>query len=215
MRTLHQADAGALEAAVAALRDGEVVVVPTDTVYGIAALPDVDGAAHRIYLAKDRPGHLHLPVLAASLDQVRALGVELTAAATTLAARWWPGPLTLALGFSAAQARPRWLAERDEVAVRIPQNDFLLGLLRVTGPLLVTSANRHGAPTPLSAEVAGRQLAPHVHLAIDAGTLDSSPSTLVNVRSPVAEVEREGAIPRSAVTAALGEVPVRGPGHGA
>ena len=90
------------------------------------------------------------------------------------------------------------------MAVRIPANDFLLALMHATGPLLVTSANRHGAATPLSAEEAGRQLAPHVHLAIDAGTLDSSPSTLVNVRSPVADVEREGAIPRREVAAALG-----------
>jgi L-threonylcarbamoyladenylate synthase len=204
MRTLHQSDASALEAAVFALRAGEVIVVPTDTVYGIAALPDVEGAAHRIYLAKDRPAHLQLPVLAASLDQVHALGVAFTAAATTLAGRWWPGPLTLAFGFSSAAARPQWLAGRDEVAVRIPQNDFLLALLRATGPLLVTSANRHGAPTPPSAQEAGQQLAAHVNLAIDAGVLDASPSTLVNVRSPVAAVEREGAISRGAVASALG-----------
>jgi L-threonylcarbamoyladenylate synthase len=211
MRTLHETDAGALAAAAAALRDGGIVVVPTDTVYGIAALPDVDGASYRIYLAKGRPGHLHLPVLAASLDQVHGLGVEFTAAATTLATRWWPGPLTLVFGFSSLSTRPQWLAGRDEVAVRIPQNDFLLALLRDTGPLLVSSANRHGAATPLSAEDAGQQLAPHVDLAIDAGILDSSPSTLVNVRSPVTEVEREGAIPRRAVASVLGVAP----GHGA
>jgi L-threonylcarbamoyladenylate synthase len=204
MRTLQETDASALYAAAVALRAGEVIVVPTDTVYGIAALPDVQGAAHRIYLAKDRPAHLQLPVLAASLDQIHALGVEFTAAATVLATRWWPGPLTLAFGFSTAATRPPWLAARDEVAVRIPQNDFLLALLRTTGPLLVTSANRHGAPTPASAQEAGQQLAPHVDLAIDAGELDASPSTLVNVHSPVAEVEREGAISRRAVASALG-----------
>ena len=185
-------------------------MVPTDTVYGIAALPDVDGAAGRIYVAKGRPGHLQLPVLAASLEQVHGLGVAFTPAATALAARWWPGPLTLAFGFSAASIRPHWLTEREEVAVRIPQNDFLLALLRATGPLLVTSANRHGAATPPSAEEAARQLAPQVDLAIDAGTLDSSPSTLVNVRSLVADVEREGAIPRAEVDSALGVAPGRG-----
>jgi L-threonylcarbamoyladenylate synthase len=211
MRTLRQTDAGALEAAVVALRAGAVIVVPTDTVYGIAALPDVEGAAHRVYLAKDRPDHLQLPVLAASLDQVHELGVEFSPSATTLATRWWPGPLTLAFGFSARSNRPQWLAARDEVAVRIPRNDFLLALMGATGPLLVTSANRHGAATPPSAEEAGAQLAPHVDLAIDAGILDSSPSTLVNVRSPVAEVEREGAITRHEIASALGVAS----GHGA
>jgi L-threonylcarbamoyladenylate synthase len=207
MRTLHVHDADALTAAVAALRAGGVVVVPTDTVYGLAALPDMQPAVDRIYLAKDRPDHLHLPVLAGSLDQVRRLGVEYTAAATTLAAQWWPGPLTLVFGFSEKALRPPWLAGRDEVAVRIPQNDFLLTLLAATGVLVVTSANRHGETTPVSAPEAGRRLAPHVELVIDAGTLDSSPSTLVNVRSGRHEIEREGAIPRDAVAAALEHSP--------
>jgi L-threonylcarbamoyladenylate synthase len=207
MRTLHVHDADALTAAVAALRAGGVVVVPTDTVYGLAALPDMQRAVDRIYLAKDRPDHLHLPVLAGSLDQVRRLGVEFTAAATTLAARWWPGPLTLVFGFSEKPTRPQWLADRDEVAVRIPQNDFLLTLLQATGVLMVTSANRHGETTPVSAPEAGRRLAPHVDLVIDAGTLDSSPSTLVNVHSRRPEIEREGVIPRHAVASALEHSP--------
>ncbi len=207
MRTLRVEDAAALTEAAAVLRAGGVVVVPTDTVYGLAALPDAPRAVERIYLAKDRPDHLHLPVLAGSLDHVRRLGVEFTAAATTLAARWWPGPLTLAFGFSEQATRPPWLADRDEVAVRIPQNDFLLTLLGDTGVLVVTSANRHGEPTPVSAPEASRRLAPHVDLVIDAGTLESSPSTLVNVHTGRPEVEREGAIPRRAVVAALEHSP--------
>ncbi len=205
MRTLHPQDAGALESAVTALRAGEVIVVPTDTVYGIAALPDAAEAVQRIYVAKDRPEGLHLPVLAASLDDVLALGVEFTAAASVLAARWWPGPLTLAFGFAPDAARPLWLAGRDEVAVRIPNNDFLLALMRRTGVMVVTSANRHGEITPASAEEAGRQLSPHVNLVVDAGTLDSSPSTLVNVSSVVAKVEREGAIGHHEVATALAD----------
>jgi L-threonylcarbamoyladenylate synthase len=205
MRTLHSQDAGSLEAAAAALRAGNVIVVPTDTVYGIAALPDAEEAVQRIYVAKDRPEGMHLPVLAASLDDVHGLGVEFTPAATALAARWWPGPLTLAFGFSAGAARPRWLAGRDEVAVRIPAHDFLLGLMHLTGVLVVTSANRHGETTPASAAEAGAQLSPHVTLVIDAGTLDSSPSTLVNVSSVAAQVEREGAIGRNEVAAVLAD----------
>jgi L-threonylcarbamoyladenylate synthase len=207
MRTLQVHDAEALTAAVAALRAGGVVVVPTDTVYGLAALPDMQRAVDRIYQAKDRPDHLHLPVLAGSLDQVRRLGVEFTAAATTLAARWWPGPLTLVFGFLEKATRPQWLADRDEVAVRIPQNEFLLMLLQATGVLMVTSANSHRETTPVSAPEAGRRLAPHVELVIDAGTLDSSPSTLVNVHSGRPEIEREGAIPRHAVASALEHSP--------
>ena len=148
MRTLHVTDERALTIAAATLRAGEVIVVPTDTVYGLAALPDDAGAVRRIYLTKDRPDQMQLPVLAATIDQVRLLGVEFPQEAATLSSRWWPGPLTMVLGFSATTARPRWLDDREEVAVRIPDNEFLLALMRATGALVVTSANRHGASTP-------------------------------------------------------------------
>jgi L-threonylcarbamoyladenylate synthase len=203
MRTLHVTDERALTVAVTTLRAGGVIVVPTDTVYGLAALPGDSGAVQRIYLAKGRPDRLHLPVLAATLDQVRQLGVEFPNEAATLSTRWWPGPLTMAFGLSASTARPHWLVDREEVAVRIPDNEFLLALMRTTGVLVVTSANRHGAITPPSAEDAGSLLAPHVSLVIDGGPLDSVPSTLVNVRLHPPVVEREGAIAERAIAAAL------------
>ena len=105
----------------------------------------------RCIRAKGRPEGMHLPVLAAVVEQVRALGVAFTPAARVLARRWWPGPLTLAFGFDPASERPAWLAGRDEVAVRIPDHDFLRSLLARTGVLVVTSANPHGAPTPRTA----------------------------------------------------------------
>jgi len=203
VQTLHVSDEGALPAAVAALRAGEVIVVPTDTVYGLAALPEEAEAVRRVYLAKGRPGGMALPVLAASVDQVRQLGVDFGPDATRLAARWWPGPLTMAFGFSGSSWRPAWLAGRDEVAVRIPDQPFLLALIRTIGVVLVTSANPHGAPTPSSADEAGRLLAPHVPLGIDAGPLDSSPSTLINLRARPAVIEREGALSRSDLTTLL------------
>jgi L-threonylcarbamoyladenylate synthase len=203
MRTLHADDDDALGAAANALRAGEVVLVPTDTVYGLAAMPDRAEAVQRIYLAKNRPTHLPLPVLAASLEQVRQLGVEFPDAATILSAQWWPGPLTMAFGLPTSSTRPQWLIGREEVAVRIPAHDFLLALMREVGVLMVTSANRHGEPTSPSAGEAGAQVAPHVDLVIDAGTLTAVPSTLVNVRSPVAVVEREGSITKEAIADAL------------
>jgi L-threonylcarbamoyladenylate synthase len=87
----------------------------------------------------------------------------------------------------------------------VPQHPFLLALLESTGVLLVTSANRHGAPTPASATDAAEGLAPHVTLAIDGGPLDATPSTLVNVHLRSATVEREGAIPRAAIVATLAD----------
>ena len=130
------------------LLQGGVAVVPTDTVYGLAARPAEVDAVRTIYRLKGRPEGMHLPVLAATVDQVRSLGVAFTPAAEALARRWWPGPLTLAFGFDPQRDRPDWLQGRTEVAVRIPAHDFLRAVLGQTGVLVVTSANPHGAPTP-------------------------------------------------------------------
>ncbi|HEY2214903.1 MAG TPA: L-threonylcarbamoyladenylate synthase [Acidimicrobiales bacterium] len=206
MRTLHMDDDGVLEAATSSLRAGEVIVVPTDTVYGVAVLPTLPAAVDGIYAAKDRPKTHHLPVMAGSLGQVATLGVHLDQKAKALAEKWWPGPLTLVMGFDEHEQRPDWLQDREEVAIRIPDHSFLLSLLRRTGPLLVTSANQHGSATPPTAEQAAEELGGWVSLMVDGGTLQTVPSTLVNVRSAAAVVEREGAIARQDVAAVLDRV---------
>jgi L-threonylcarbamoyladenylate synthase len=203
---VHTDEDGA-RAAADTLQRGGVVVVPTDTVYGLAVRPEPGDAVQAVYRAKGRPEGMQLPVLAASLDQVRALGVDVTDAAGALAARWWPGPLTLAFGFDAGAARPDWLTGRDEVAVRIPDHPFLRGLLRATGVLLVTSANPHGAPTARVAGDVAASLGEAVDLIVDGGVLTEVPSTLVNVRDEQAVVEREGVIPRAEIDAALAGLP--------
>jgi L-threonylcarbamoyladenylate synthase len=204
MRMVRADDEGARIAA-EVLRAGGVAVVPTDTVYGLAARPDDVDAVRAIYRAKGRPEGMHLPVLAASVEQVRALGVTFTPEADTLARRWWPGPLTLAFGFATDGVRPPWLDGRTEVAVRIPDHDFLRGLLESTGALVVTSANPHGAPTPRTAEDVTTGLGSSVDLVVDDGPLRDVPSTLVNVHDVHSVVEREGAIPRDVISAALEE----------
>jgi L-threonylcarbamoyladenylate synthase len=203
MQTLHMDDDGVLEVATSSLRAGEVIVVPTDTVYGVAVLPTLPAAVEGIYAAKDRPRSQHLPVMAGSLEQVAALGVHLDHTAKTLAEKWWPGPLTLVMGFDEDEPRPDWLHGREEVAVRIPDHSFLLSLLQRTGPLLVTSANQHGSATPPTADQAAEELGGWVSLMVDGGTLQTVPSTLVNVRNAAAVVEREGSIALQDVEAVL------------
>ncbi len=207
MRVVHADDAGADEAA-SALAAGRVVVLPTDTVYGLAARPDCADAVRAVFRAKGRPEGLPLPILAADEPQVRALGVDFTPVATALARRWWPGPLTLAFGFGSegAPAPPGWLLGRDEVAVRVPDHGFLRHLLARTGVLAVTSANPHGAPTLLDAAAVAAALGAAVDLVVDGGRLHDVPSTLVNVRGSEPIVEREGAITAVAVRALLAEV---------
>ena len=202
MRIVPADDEGARLAA-EVLGDGGLVVVPTDTVYGLAVRPDDVDAVRAVYRVKSRPEGMHLPVLAASLAQVRALGVAFPAGADALARRWWPGPLTLAFGFQQELDRPAWLAGREEVAVRIPAHDFLRSLLERTGVLVVTSANSHGSPTPRSAQDVADGLGPSVDLVVDGGQLEDVPSTLVNVHGTEPVVEREGAISRVDVASAL------------
>jgi L-threonylcarbamoyladenylate synthase len=205
-RLVRDDDSGLRDVA-ASLLGGGVAVVPTDTVYGLAARPDDAMAVQVIYRMKDRPDGMHLPVLAASEDQVRALGVAFTPAASVLARRWWPGPLTMAFGFEPHHDRPEWLEGRVEVAVRIPDHAFLRALLEETGVLVVSSANRHGAPTPRTVQDVVRDVASSVDLVVDGGTLQDIPSTLVNVSGREPSVEREGAIARHAIAGALREVP--------
>jgi L-threonylcarbamoyladenylate synthase len=204
MRVLR-ADAEGRRVTAEWLLQGGVAVVPTDTVYGLAARPDQVDATHAIYRMKGRPEGMHLPVLAASVAQVRGLGVAFTPGAEALARRWWPGPLTMAFGFEPQVERPPWLEGRDEVAVRIPDHDFLRGLLEQTGVLVVTSANPHGSPTPRAAGDVVRALGSSVELVVDGGTLHDVPSTLVNVNGAEPSVEREGALPRRAIADALEE----------
>jgi L-threonylcarbamoyladenylate synthase len=202
-RLLQAHDPDAVDAAAAELGDGQVIVVPTDTVYGLAARPDKPDAVQAIYRAKGRPDGLPLPVLAASLGQVRQLGVELSASAVALAERWWPGPLTMALGFAPGAARPPWLDGRDEVAVRIPDHPYLRALMTATGVLLVTSANSHGEPTPVAAAQAAASVGSTVRLVIDGGLLTEVPSTLVNTRAKPVVVERVGVISAEQIAASV------------
>ena len=200
-----RADAEGEHVTVEWLLQGGVAVVPTDTVYGLAARPVEVAAVRTIYRLKGRPHGMHLPVLAASVDQVRELGVAFTPGAEALARRWWPGPLTLAFGFDPQLDRPDWLQGRAEVAVRVPAHDFLRAVLEQTGVLVVTSANPHGAPTPRTAHEVAGTLGAAVELVVDDGELQDVPSTLVNVNGPAPSVEREGAIARRIIADALQE----------
>jgi L-threonylcarbamoyladenylate synthase len=176
-------DSEALDAAEAALRAGATIVLPTDTVYGLAALASSTDAVARIYELKDRPP-LPIPVLVDSLEQARAL-VATTDAAERIARTFWPGPLTIVL--------PRRDA-RGTLGVRCPDHDFVRSLAARVGPLAVTSANRHGVPTPRSASEAAASLAGDVALVIDGGNCDGVSSTVVDATGPDLVMIRVGPI---------------------
>jgi L-threonylcarbamoyladenylate synthase len=181
------------------LGNGGVVLLPTDTVYGLAVSPEFDESIDRLFALKRRPRNVNLPIMVASDAELEPLGFEVSESARRLLrSPLIPGSLTLAMGFS-SDYRPAWLAARDEAAVRIPNDERLLSVLRQTGPLLVTSANAHTAETPDNVADILAQLDGAPDLTIDGGTLRTTASTLVNCRVDPPRIERIGVVPESEV----------------
>lgn len=194
----------AVEKIASVLLQGGVVLLPTDTVYGLAVSPLHPAGVDKLYALKQRPRHLQLPIMVADVAAMEQLGVHINAPARRLLeSHFIPGALTIAIGFVDQPLVP-WLEGRDEVAIRIPNDEQLLAVLRATGPLLVTSANASGvAETP--AEVADilAQLHGAPDWVVDGGTITTIPSTLVNCRIDPPVIEREGVVPAAEIAAIL------------
>lgn len=180
------------------LRGGRLVVVPTDTVYGLAADAFNAFATAMVFQAKGRARTLPLPVLVGRPRQAWALCAHVPDAATDLAAAFWPGPLTLVL--PEAEGMPWDLGEsRGSVALRMPLQEDLLWLLETVGPLAVTSANVTGRPTPREVSGIAEELGHAVSLYLDAGPAPGEvPSTVVDLTG-APRITREGALPAADV----------------
>ena len=202
---LTRTDPGeALAAAEQALDRGELVVLPTDTVYGLAARPDAAGATHLLFEAKRRPRDLTLPVLVHDRPTAESVAA-FDHRARVLADRFWPGGLTIVL--PRARAARGWeLGEESEsIGVRVPAHDVALEVLERAGPLAVTSANRSGEPTPVECEGVQAALGDAVAVYLCAGRREGQPSTLVDLTDREVRILRRGAIGAADVEAALRE----------
>lgn len=174
--------------AVAAIQRGEIVVLPTDTVYGVGARPETAAA---IFDLKSRPRDKALPVLGSDVVQLGEVA-ELDDSARALAAEHWPGPLTLVVRRNPAFTADLGGIDDGTVAIRVPAHPIALEVLRATGPLAVTSANLSGEPPATTYEDACA-LAPEL-VCLDGGTCGGLPSTVLSlVGEP--RILREGALP--------------------
>lgn len=192
---LLPADApGAVEEAANALARGELVAFPTDTVYGLAAGHD---HLRKLYVAKDRPKDKRIPVLLSDASNLDASAM-VTPAARALAARFWPGPLSLVL------VAPR----RGTIAFRVPANDVARRLIAASGGgLPVTSANRSGRPDSTTAAEVMEQLDGRVAIVLDGGTCAvGRPSTVVDCSTEPITILRVGAISAALIEEALAGV---------
>jgi len=184
-----------IAAAGRAVQRGRLVVVPTDTVYGIAADAFNADAVAALLAAKGRGRQMPPPVLVSAKTTLEALASGIPDWARALADELWPGPLTLVLH---QQTSLQWdLGEtRGTVAVRMPDHDVTLELLSRTGPLAVSSANRTGLPAALDADGADKMLGERVRVILDAGpTPGPVPSTIVDCTTDTGRVLRRGAMP--------------------
>ena len=182
----------AIAVAVDALRQGDIIGVPTDTVYGLAADPWHSGASDRLFLVKGRPRSVELPVFVGGHDQALELTEALPEAAQRLMAEFWPGPLTIVLPRRADLAAD--LGEDDAtIGLRCPDHPVPLALCRQFGPYATTSANRHGQPPVTDPEHLARDL-PGVELVLDAGPCCGEPSTVVDATGETPKLLRAGTI---------------------
>lgn len=188
------------------LHAGGVVLLSTDTVYGLAALPTERKAIDKIYTLKGRPTSMNLPIMVAEVRDLIALGLDIDTNATKLfGSTLVPGAITFILGFKTIGIRPSWLERREEVAVRIPNNSLLLSVLKKTGPLLVTSANKHGSfYSPNKVSEILKELNGEPDLIIEDGEGEEIPSTIINCRHTPPLIERSGLIPIETINEILG-----------
>ena len=187
--------AAGIDAAVAAARAGELIVLPTDTVYGIGADAFTPGAVTTMLAAKGRGRNMPPPVLVGTARAAAALVDDLGAFGQDLIDEFWPGALTLV--FRASPTLMWDLGDtKGTVALRMPLHAVALDILKRTGPLATSSANRTGQPSATTADEAQQQLGEAVSVYLDDGPSPSQvPSTILDLTGTIPKVLRVGAIP--------------------
>lgn len=192
-----------IAAAAAAIRRGELVVLPTDTVYGIGCDAFDPAAVTAVLAAKARGRDLPPPVLIPTARTAQGLATEIPDYARRLMERFWPGPLTLVLK---AHTSLQWdLGDTNgTVALRMPADEIALQLLADVGPMAVTSANSTGSPPARTADEAITMLSDSVAVFLDGGPVSSDgPSTIIDCTGRTPATLRDGALPQHVIDAAL------------
>ncbi|GIH74760.1 L-threonylcarbamoyladenylate synthase [Planobispora longispora] len=201
----EQRAAGLTDAA-SAVRQGELVVLPTDTVYGIGGDAFTQSAVVRLLEAKGRGRDMPVPVLVGTVRAANALVENLGPYGQDLIDAFWPGPLTL---ICRANRSLSWdLGDtKGTVALRMPLHAVALDLLKETGPMAVSSANRSGEPPATTAADAEKQLGDSVSVYLDGGPCsDDVPSTIIDLTTAVPRLLRRGAIPVEKLRGVVGYV---------
>lgn len=189
----HVLPAHELQSALEILQSGGLVAFPTDTVYGLGSLAFDNTAIKSIYSAKNRPIEKAIPVLIGDMNDLDQVAINIPEMALIFASHFWPGPLTCIL--PKKETLPPAISATPTVAVRIPDHKDARALLRMVGPMAVTSANISGEPSPSTAREVYEQLASRIPLILDGGpTPGALASTLVDCTGDKPVILREGPI---------------------
>ena len=182
-------------AAVTAARAGELIVLPTDTVYGIGADAFIPASVTTMLAAKGRGRNMPPPVLVGTARAAAALVDDLGPFGQDLIDEFWPGALTLV--FRSSPTLMWDLGDtKGTVALRMPLHAVALDVLKQTGPMAVSSANRHGQPAATTAADAEQQLGESISVYLDSGPCtDAIPSTILDLTGTIPKVLRSGAVP--------------------
>lgn len=186
------ADDDAIVQATNLLEEGRLVVVPTDTLYGLAADALNEEAVLEVFRAKRRASDQALPICIGGAEDIQQVATP-TSLARKIAAAYWPGPVTIVM-----KAKP-WLpdaltANGDSIAVRAPAHPWALQLAKTFGPYTLTSANKSGQPETSTAIAANAAMGGDVALVVDGGSLGGVASTIVDCTGDQARIIRVGAV---------------------
>ena len=197
-----KATRAAIQSATLLVKRGGVIVYPTDTVYGVGCDPFNEDSVKRLFKIKGERTK-PFPILASSVEDVEKIA-QISGKALKLAKKFWPGPLTMVL-----QKKPSFpnivTAHLNSVAVRVPNHDIALELIRQCGGLLIgTSANKSGGADPSDAKTVQKAVGGQIDLILDGGRVALGvPSTVIDCTTQPARILREGAIPRSRLQAKI------------
>ena len=186
------------EAVCAALEAGQMIVYPTDTLYGLGCDPFDERAVERLYELKRRPAAQPIALALSSPDQVALYG-HVTPVAVRFCKDRLPGPVTVLLRATTA-APPALVSAEGLVGIRVPDHAVAVAIARAFGPVTTTSANLHGGPSPATCAEAQDQLGDAVELYVDCGpTRHGKESTIVDLSGESAKVIREGVLRRDEI----------------
>jgi L-threonylcarbamoyladenylate synthase len=193
---------GEMEEVLGALKAGELVVFPTDTLYGIGADPFRESSVKRVFVAKNRPFDMPLSIAVSNEKMMESVAV-LNDNARKLIRRFMPGPITIML--TKKPTIPDILTSgSNQVGIRIPDHPIALAIIDKFGPITATSANLHSQKDPVDATIPKRDLRDHLRICIDCGkTKCAAPSTIIDVSDGEVEVIRKGVISQEEIENAL------------